>query len=72
MKLTVISNTFCLAVTGSSDAVTEHNKDSPNKLCNKFHDFIQHKTPLTTIDAVVDECLEIIRTQRKRAINELA
>jgi hypothetical protein len=39
MKLTVISNTFCLAVIGSSDAVTEHNKDKPNKLCNEFHDF---------------------------------
>ncbi len=39
MKLTVISNTFCLAVIGSSYAVTEHNKDTPNKLCDEFHDF---------------------------------
>ena len=38
MKLTVISNTFCLVVTDSSYAVTEHNKDKPNKLCNEFHD----------------------------------
>jgi hypothetical protein len=39
MKLPVISNTFCLAVIGSSDAVTEHNKDNQNKLCDEFHDF---------------------------------
>ncbi|MEN8422268.1 hypothetical protein ABFO63_01220 [Acinetobacter junii] len=39
MKLTVISNTFCLAVIGSSYAVTERNKDKPIKLCDEFHDF---------------------------------
>jgi len=30
MKLTVISNTFYLAVTGSSHVATEHNKYKPN------------------------------------------
>lgn len=39
MKLPLISNTFCLAVIGSSYNVTEHNKDKPNKLCNELHDF---------------------------------
>lgn len=56
MKLTVISNTFCLAVTGSSDAISEHNKDNSNKLSCAMNSmiFIQHKTPLTKMDAAVN------------------
>jgi hypothetical protein len=54
MKLTVISNTFCLAVTGSSDAVTEHNKDNQISCAMNSMIFIQHKTPLTKMDAAVN------------------
>ena len=39
MKLTVISNTFCLVVTGSSYTFAEYKNDNSNKLCDEFHDF---------------------------------
>ena len=38
MKLTVISNTFWLAVTGSSYTFTEYKNDNSNKLCDEFDD----------------------------------
>ena len=37
MKLTVISNTFCVVVTGPRYVVTEHNNDHLNQLCDQFH-----------------------------------
>jgi len=40
MKLTVISNTYCLAVTGSSYTITEQNNDNSNPLCDKFHHIV--------------------------------
>ncbi len=40
MKLHVTSNTCCLAVTGSSYAVTERNENRSNQLCNEFHNVV--------------------------------
>lgn len=40
MKLTAISNTSCLTVTGSSYIITERNENRSNQLCNEFHKIV--------------------------------
>lgn len=40
MKLAAISNTSCLAVTGSRYVITERNENRSNQLCNEFHNVV--------------------------------
>lgn len=59
MKLAVISNASCLAVAGSRYAVTEHNEDRSNQLCNEFHNVIPAQSSPWMKNSVVGECGEM-------------